>query len=140
MAGKAPKSKPMRRSTFRALLPLSALLLGWLVLPACNKEKPTTAIVTITDEDGYPQAEAYVKLYANPVYPLGDPSRLMQEKMTGSDGKAEFDYSGFYEQGQSGFAVLDIVSFKDSAVGEGIIKIVEEETSEETVVLIPIAP
>ena len=67
--------------------------------------------------------------------PQGDLSRLKQEMMTDGSGDATFDYSGFYKQGQAGFAVLDIVSFKDSAVGEGIIKIVEQETSEETVIL-----
>jgi len=36
--------------------------------------------------------------------------------------------------------VLDIVSFKDSMVGQGIIKILEEETNEETVVLVPVTP
>lgn len=119
---------------------LLAALLCWPLLPSCNKEKPTIARVRIVDEDGSAVAQAYVKLYADPVYPLGDPTRLTQEKLTGNDGWAEFDYSGFYEQGQAGFAVLDIVSFKDSAVGEGIIKIVEEETAEEVVTLVPVTP
>ncbi|MCB0791149.1 MAG: hypothetical protein H6595_06100 [Flavobacteriales bacterium] len=130
----------MTRSPFRAATVMAVLLGGWILLPSCNKEKPTKAIITIEDEDGHIVPEAYVKLYANPTYPLGDPSRLTQEMLTGSDGKAEFDYSGFYEQGQAGFAVLDIVSFKDSMVGEGIIKIVEEETNEETVTLVPVTP
>ncbi|MCB9168736.1 MAG: hypothetical protein H6594_00110 [Flavobacteriales bacterium] len=130
----------MTRSPFRASAVMVALLSGWILLPSCNKEKPTKAIITIVDEDGAIVPEAYVKLYANPTYPLGDPSRLTQEMMTGSDGTAEFDYTSFYEQGQAGFAVLDIVSFKDSAVGEGIIKIVEEETNEETVTLVPVTP
>ncbi|MBL8001934.1 MAG: hypothetical protein JNL05_08230 [Flavobacteriales bacterium] len=107
---------------------------------ACNKEKPTTAIITIQDEDGFIVPNAYVKLYANPTYPLGDPTRLTQEKMTDAQGRASFDYTDFYKQGQAGFAVLDIVSFKDSAVGQGIIKILEEETNEETVVLVPVTP
>jgi len=110
------------------------------LIAACNKEKPTTAIITVQDEDGYVVPGAYVKLYANPTPPLGDPTRLKQEKMTDSQGKATFDYTDFYKQGQAGFAVLDIVSFKDSAVGQGIIKILEEETNEETVVLVPVTP
>lgn len=107
---------------------------------ACNKEKPTTATITVQDEDGSIVPNAYVKLYANPTFPLGDPTRLTQEKMTDSQGRASFDYTDFYKQGQAGFAVLDIVSFKDSAVGQGIIKILEEETNEETVVLVPVTP
>lgn len=121
------------------LRPLT-LVAGALLLVNCNKEKPTKAIITIENELGQPVAEAYVKLYANPTFPIGDPSRLTQEKMTDGSGTAEFDYTDFYKQGQAGFAVLDIVSFKDSAVGEGIIKILEEETNEETVTLIPVVP
>ena len=70
--------------------------------------------------------------------PLGDPHRLDKETTTGDNGQAEFDYSDFYEQGQSGFAVLDIEGTKDTLFGEGIIKIIEEETSEETVYLLPV--
>ena len=140
MAGKAPKSTAMSRSTFRVPVMTLALLLCWPLLPSCNKEKPTIARIRIQDQNGSAVPEAYVKLYADPVYPLGDPTRLTQEKLTGNDGWVEFDYTGFYEQGQAGFAVLDIVSFKDSAVGEGIIKIVEEETAEEVVTLVPVTP
>lgn len=64
--------------------------------------------------------------------------RLTREEMTDSRGHARFDYTQQYKQGQAGFAVLDIVSFKDSAVGEGIIKILEEEVNEETVKLTPV--
>ncbi len=111
-------------------------LLALLVLFSnCNKEKPTKAIVHIKDVNGSFVPGAYVKLYANIANPQGDLSRLKQEVMSDGSGDATFDYTGFYKQGQAGFAVLDIVSFKDSAVGEGIIKIVEQETSEETVVL-----
>ena len=135
--GKRPKSNPMAPSILRTSL---LLLLAVVVLSGCNKEKDTIARITIVKENGQPVTEAYVKLYANPAFPLGDATRLTQEKLTDSRGMAEFDYSGFYEQGQAGFAVLDIVSFKDSMVGEGIIKILEEEVNEETVTLIPVTP
>ena len=79
-----------------------------------------------------------VKLFANPSFPLGDPTRLNKEVLTNTAGRAEFDYSEFYKQGQAGFAVLDILAIKDSLAGEGIIKILEEETNEETVILLPI--
>ena len=126
----------MRFSSFRLL----TLVVTSALVAACNKEKPTTAIITVQDESGAPLAEAYVKLYANPTTPIGDPSRLTQEKMTDALGQASFDYTDFYKQGQAGFAVLDIVSFRDSMVGQGIIKILEEETNNETVVLVPVTP
>jgi len=42
------------------------------------------------------------------------------------------------EQGQAGFAVLDILTFKDSTYAEGIIKVLEEETNEQTLIMEPI--
>lgn len=122
------------RLLFNALLVV--LLSG--VLSACTKEKDTTAIITVIRQDGTTVADANVRLFANPSFPLGDPSRLDQEKVTNGAGQAEFDYTDFYEQGQSGFAVLDIVCTVDSLVAEGIIKVVEEEINYETVVLMPV--
>jgi len=126
----------MQRRTPAFLLALTVLLVTG---SACNKEKDTKAVITIQNEDGDRVEGAYVKLYANPLPPLqSDYSRLKKEGMTDSKGQVEFDYTGLYEQGAAGFAVLNITSFKDSAVGEGIIKIVEEETNEETVTLVHI--
>ena len=108
---------------------------------SCNKEKDTIAIITIIDTAGHPVPGAYVKLFANLAHQpegAGAMDRLTREEMTDSKGQAKFDYTQQYKQGQAGFAVLDIVSFKDSAVGEGIIKIIEEETNETTVELTPV--
>src|SRR5690606_27562918 len=113
------------------------LMLGMIapVLPACNKEEPTKAYVLVRLPNGDPAPGALVKLYANPAQPLGDPNRLNKEGTTGSDGRAEFDYTDFYEQGQAGFAVLDILCTLDTLTGSGMIKIVEEEETEDIVVL-----
>lgn len=128
----------MTSSAFRhALTGVLALALIAVAFPSCTKEDPTKAVITVVKEDGTPVADAYVKLFANPQYPLGDPNRLTKEKFTNGAGEAEFDYSDFYEEGQSGFAVLDILCTSDTLVGEGIIKIVEEETNKETVVILP---
>lgn len=126
-------SFPSRRALTGALV----LALVAVVFPACTKEKPTKAVITVKKEDGSVVSDAYVKLYANPQFPLGDPNRLTKEQRTNGSGEAEFDYTDFYEQGQSGFAVLDILCTYDTLVGEGIIKIMEEETSRETVVVLP---
>lgn len=109
-----------------------------IVLSACNKEKPTKAIIIVKDQAGNVVPNAAVRLFANPSFPLGDPTRLNKESTTSSSGRAEFDYTDFYKKGQAGFAVLDIQATKDDFVGEGIIKILEEEENEETVVLLPI--
>lgn len=124
----------IRKTLTRALAAVGLVC----VATACNKEKDTTAIITVVDEDGRPVEGAYVKLWANLAYqPPGSGSidRLKREGLTGSDGTVEFDYTQQYKQGQAGFAVLDITSYKDSSVGEGIIKILEEEENQETVTL-----
>jgi hypothetical protein len=120
------------RSVLTNALMVSVLAIG---STACNKEDPTMVIITVKDADGTPVPEAYVRLFANPAVPRADASRLKQEAMTNGAGQAEFDYSGFYEQGQAGFAVLDILTFKDSLYAEGIIKVLEEETNEETLIM-----
>lgn len=94
-------------------------------------------VIIVKDANGNTVPGAYVKLYANPAFPLSDPTRLNKEATTNSSGRAEFDYSDFYKQGQSGFAVLDILSTTTGFIGQGIIKVLEEETNEETVFLEP---
>lgn len=112
---------------------LFLLMVVAIAAPACNKEKDTKAIITVK-RDGVNVQGAYVKLYAKPVPPLAsDYSRMTKEGMTDAKGQVTFDYTGLYEQGQAGVAVLDIASFKDSAVAYGIIRIHEEQTNEETV-------
>jgi hypothetical protein len=133
---KAAKSSPMTTPrSFSARVHLTALLVVAVAFSTCNKVEPTKAIITVVDLDGHPVAGAYVKLYADPTYPLGDPSRLLKEGNTGNDGKVSFDYSEFYKQGQAGFAVLDIFASHDTLEAEGIIKVLEEEVNEEQVVL-----
>ncbi len=126
----------MRTTLIRRVL-TNALMLAIIApfISSCNKEEPTTAVITVKRQDGSVVPEAYVKIFANPPIPLGDPTRLNKEGYTDGSGQVTFDYTDFYEQGQSGFAVLDLYCTKDTMVGEGIIKILEEEKNEETVFL-----
>jgi hypothetical protein len=127
----------MATSTFRRVL-TNALMVAALSVgsTACNKEKPTTVVITVKDADGALVPDAYVKLFANPAVPQKpDLTRLLQEGTTKTNGTVEFDYTGLYEQGQAGFAVLDIYTEKDTMFAEGIIKILEEETNEQTLIL-----
>lgn len=114
------------------------LALCAVVVSACNKEKPTKAIIVVKNQAGDVVPGVEVRLFANPSFPLGDPTRLNQEGVTSASGRVEFDYTDFYKQGQAGFAVLDILAVTEDLSGAGIIKILEEETNEETVVLLPI--
>lgn len=103
---------------------------------ACNKEKPTIVVITVKDPAGRLVPGADVKLFANPTVPLKpDLTRMQMEGKTKSNGSVEFDYSHLFEQGQAGFAVLDIYTEKDTLFAEGIIKVLEEETNEQTLVL-----
>ena len=111
-----------------------------LLLVDCYKEKPTKAFITVVDTTGAAVSDVHVKLWANPSFPLGDPTRLDKEAWTNSAGVAEFDYTDEYKQGQAGFAVLDILATKDTFAAEGIIKILEEEENEEKVELQPVGP
>lgn len=124
----------MSRHLFHGLM---ALVVPTMLFTACNKEEPTTAVITVVDEDGAPVPGALVKLFAAPAFPLNDPNRLDKETTTDAAGRAEFDYTDEYKQGQSGFAVLDILATKDTLIGEGLIKILEEETNNETVIILP---
>jgi len=128
----------MRLSIINTTKLLGLLALIVMFSFSCNKEKDTIAVITIVDSLNVPVVGAYVKLKGTPTFPTGDPTRLDQEMNTDIYGQARFDYSSIYHQGQAGFAVMDIISFKDGMVGEGIIKIVEEETNEETIQLLPI--
>jgi hypothetical protein len=122
----------------RILANTVVVALSAVVFAACNKEKPTTAIIIVKNQADQVVPGVTVKLYANPSFPLGDPTRLNKEGVTNSAGQVEFDYTDFYKQGQAGFAVLDILATKDTLAGAGIIKILEEEENKEKVILLPI--
>ena len=69
---KAAKSSPMTAPrSFSVLTRAFALVAVVLVFTTCNKVKPTKAIITVVDADSHGVAGAYVKLFANPTYPLG---------------------------------------------------------------------
>jgi len=116
-----------------------ALFAITMVMSGCkkNKEKKTIAIVTVIDKNGAVVAGASVRLYAVPSENPPPPNaiRFDTTQVSNGAGSVTFDFSDFYEEGQAGFAVLDIEATKGSLDGEGIIKIVELETTEETVVM-----
>jgi hypothetical protein len=117
------------------------LLLGGFVsiaLLSCRKESPTIAKVRVVDTSGAPFPGAMVRLYPTPTI-LEHGAIIIDDTLyTDIDGYATFDYTENYNLGQAGFAVLDIeVRSGDTLYGEGIIKIEDEVTSEETVIIQP---
>ena len=61
--------------------------------------------------------------------------RFDTTQVSNAAGSVSFDFSDFYEQGQAGFAVLDIEATKGALSGIGIIKVEEETTNEQTIIL-----
>ena len=107
--------------------------LGTVTLMGCNKKKDTIAKIYIRNADNALVSGARVILF-------GQSSEGKQGKVNVSDttksnsaGEAIFNLNEVYQKGQAGVAVLNISASLGTATGSGIIKVVEEVTSEETV-------
>lgn len=114
------------------------LAVAGIVLNGCNKDQQTIATVTVVNADGEAVPGASVRLYAvssETPPPPDSEIRFDTTQVTNGTGKASFDFSDYYQEGQAGFAVLDIEAKKGSLEGEGIIKIEEMKMNEETVVI-----
>ncbi len=102
-----------------------------IALQSCFKVEETIASVTVRNEAGTPVPGAAVRLH----FEGNNNPRFDTTKVTNGSGIASFNFSDFYEAGQSGFAVLDIDVEKGTLLGSGIIKIEEQKTTSETVVV-----
>lgn len=113
-------------------------IIGLTALSSCKKEQPTVAKVRVVDTSGAVFPGAMVRLYPTPTIVQHGAIIIDDTLFADSDGYATFDYTDYFNLGQAGFTVLDIeVRSGDSLYGQGIIKIVEEEVTEETVILQP---
>lgn len=107
--------------------------LGLITSLSCNKKKDTIAKIYIKNSSNALVSGARVVLY-------GQSSEGQQGKVTVGDttksnsaGEAIFNLNDVYQKGQAGVAVLNISASLGTETGSGIIKVVEEVTSEETV-------
>ena len=116
---------------------LAALIIGISTLSSCKKDEETIATVQVLNSFGSPVPGATVRLKgeATAATDFVPEVRFDTTQVTNGSGKVSFNFSDFYQQGQAGFVVLDIVATKGVLEGTGIIKIEEEETTEETVVI-----
>jgi len=114
---------------------LVALLFGLGIVTSlsCNKKKDTIAKIYIRNSAQALVSGARVVLY-------GQSSEGQQGKVNVADttksnaaGEAIFNLNDLYQKGQAGVAVLNISASLGTETGSGIIKVVEEVTSEETV-------
>jgi hypothetical protein len=108
-----------------------------VAISGCKKDQQTIATITVVNADGEAVPGASVRLYAvsSETPPPPQDVRFDTTQVTNGTGKVSFDFTEYYQEGQAGFAVLDIEAKKGALEGEGIIKIEEMKTNEETVVI-----
>lgn len=100
-------------------------------LTSCYKKKDTVANLTIVDTNNDPINGAEVTL--NYVDGDGEPREgLEQTGTTDGSGKVSFNFNELYKSGQAGVFVLDVYV---NGVVVGIIRVEQEETVEETIVV-----
>lgn len=106
------------------------------VFSSCDKEEDTIALISVVDVEGEPVEQVLVRLFPEPSSSSAQEGNLIPdvEQFTDARGQATFDFSEYYEQGQAGFAVLNIEATKDTVFIEGIIKIDPEVVNEETLI------
>lgn len=108
-------------------------LLGLAVSSGCRKKGDTIAIIHVKNSASQAVKGAQVVLYGKST--INQPANvvLYDTTFTNSDGEAVFNFNDVYQLGQAGVAILNIKATLNTLVGEGIIKVEEETTSEETV-------
>lgn len=115
---------------------IGLMFVSLALFPSCRKEGETVARIMVVDTAGDPFPNAMVRLYPSPTIDEHGAIIIDDTSFTEVDGYAVFDFSDSYNLGQAGVFVLDIeVRSGDTLYGEGIIKIEQEETSEETVII-----
>ena len=118
------------KTTLRNTFLFTALIVLVFSFTSCYKKKDTIATITVIQANGMvPWEGAEVRLFYGV---SADSARIDKIATTGGDGTATFNFNELYKSGQAGFAILDIYV---QGVLVGIIKIEEEKTSEETVVI-----
>ena len=100
----------------------------------CRKKKDTIAIIYVRDAANQLVSGAQVVLYGQSTQPNQAVNvTLYDTTTTNTSGEAKFNFNDVYQLGQAGVAVLNIEASGNGLSGEGIIKIEQETTSEETV-------
>jgi hypothetical protein len=121
-----------KKALYRLFI-FGSFLFCFIFLSSCYKEEKTKAVITVLDNNTNEAIEgANVRLYYDDSNGSSAPLIDVQ-KTTSSNGSATFDFSDKYQDGQAGFAVLDVEV--DSSY-MGIINIVEMSTTEK-VIFIP---
>lgn len=99
----------------------------------CRKKKDTIAKIYVRDTNSDAVVGAQVVLKGESTVTPSPPVVLFDTTTTNGSGEAIFNFNDVYQLGQAGVAVLNIEAQKDGLTGQGIIKVEQETTSEETV-------
>jgi hypothetical protein len=108
------------------------------ILNSCYKEDDTIAEIRVVTANNAPVPGAEVRLFGQATQNTSDVGNIQIDvtDFTRSNGIAEFDFSEYYQTGQSGFAILNVEitrEFPDSTVFlEGIIRVEEKTTTRRT--------
>lgn len=116
-----------------AVIITSIVVSGMFVATGCRKKKDTIAKIYVRDALNAPVASCQVVLKGVSTTNNSANVNLYDTTQTNSAGEAIFNFNKVYKLGQAGVAVLNIEAKKNGLSGQGIIKIEEEVTSEETV-------
>lgn len=108
-------------------------LLSIVTVIGCRKKEDTIAKIYVRDASNQAVAGARVVLFGQSTTNQPANVNLYDTLITNSAGEAIFNFNDVYQLGQAGVAVLNIDVEKDALQGQGIIKVEQEVTSEETV-------
>ncbi|MDR0802619.1 hypothetical protein [Fluviicola sp.] len=101
---------------------------------SCRKKADTIAKIYILDHNNSRVAGATVKLIGESTDSIQHGTiREPKVATTNEQGEAIFNYNDIYQLGQCGVAVFKIKANLGSAVGDGIIKVEQEKTTQKTV-------
>jgi hypothetical protein len=100
----------------------------------CRKKGNTIVLITVRDNTNAVVPDAMVRLYGqSTTNPPSGPVVRVDTAYTDALGVARFDYTDHYKLGMAGLFVLNIEARKGTKFGAGIVKVVEEKTTEERV-------
>jgi len=114
------------------VLALLLLFVGTISV-SCRKKEDTIAKIVVRDANNQPVYNARVIVYGQSTTNQASSVTLYDTAMTNSAGEAIFNFNEVYQLGQAGVAVLNIDAEKGGLVGQGIIKVEQETTTEEVV-------
>lgn len=109
------------------------VLIGATTIVGCRKKQDTIAKITVRDASNQAVAGARVVLYGQSTTNQPANVVLFDTTIANAAGEAIFNFNDVYQLGQAGVAVLNIDVQKDALTGQGIIKVEQETTTEETV-------